>query len=130
APRPAPPRDDRLETVSGGGLPRFPQQLLAEVARRYGADREEPLVESAQGEPVSLQASEPVAQVENVPLAEVVGDRLRGPLRVAVDGAARGVAGGRAHRVFSFPGAGVRHELHVLEIVPDRILEAHPSRME
>src|SRR6185436_21188639 len=87
------PRDGRLhfKSVRKSTGPGIRQQAVPEVPRRNRPRREKALVEVAQGEAVPLEGPHAIAQVEYVALAQVVGDGLRRPLRVPVDGAPRAV---------------------------------------
>src|SRR5882672_11108927 len=106
------------------------QEWIPEIAWRDQSLLHEPLVEFLLGEPVSESRPGGLPKLEDRPLAQVVGDRLGGPLGVAVDRAPRGVAGGALNGVRLGCGAGFGKEIHVLGVVVDRLVEGKAAGVE
>src|ERR1019366_6402300 len=71
-----------------------------------------------------------LSQIDDRVLAQVVGDRLRGPLRIAINCASCGIESGSRSRVTN--GARPRSwcEQNVLREIVDRGVEAHSACMK
>src|SRR5438477_2894056 len=70
------------------------EEQVSEVANRDGAHAHEALVELARAVVGPARPPEGFAELHDRVLAEVVRDRLRRPLRIAIDRALRGLADG------------------------------------
>src|SRR5215204_1997326 len=108
----------------------LPQQLLPEIAGRDGALAHEEEVELFGRELVAEELGGLGAQGVDLVFAEAVGDGLRGPLRVAEDGAP-GAFATRALRVGARRvGALAGPEVHDLGEEVYGLVEGHPAGVD
>src|SRR2546428_814633 len=122
---------DQVTRIGSLLLSRRPaKERIPEVARRNQSLFHESLVEFLFGEPVSESLPGGLPEIEDRRLAQMVSDRLGGPLGITVDRAARGVAGGAPDEIRLRRGAGLGKEIHVLRVIVHRLVEGEAAGVE